>query len=186
MGKTIVLYRSSNYELKKEISIDYNGKEVYKISFVNNSPGAYSTGYGHPAPLNSNGIIYIDKQNFAVLYYEHFVTRKEFTPKRSKYKFQMYHKIVQTYKEVDGKYFMNLFKVINKTNKYSLEENSFLESFYNISSLMSNNIEIKNVKKIERPIMNLKQNVKLDLQTDFWKNNVFYIEDHSYKFEVSE
>ena len=48
---------------------------------------------------------------------------------------------------------------------------------------MSTNIEIQNVKTIERPIADLKQNVKLDLQTDFWEKNIFYIDDNSYKFK---
>ena len=103
LSKTNVLYRSSSYKLKKERSIYYNGRKVYKISFVNTSPGPYSTGYGHPSPLASNGVIYIDKQNFAVLYYEHCVARKKYTSKRYKYKIQRFHKIIQSYKEVNGK-----------------------------------------------------------------------------------
>jgi hypothetical protein len=51
---------------------------------------------------------------------------------------------------------------------------------------MSTDIEIQNVKTIERPIRDIKQKVKLDLQTDFWKNNIFYIEDSSYEFENFE
>jgi erythromycin esterase-like protein len=186
LSKTNVLYRSSSYQLKKESSIDYDGRKVYKISFVNNSPGSYSTGYGYPSPLASSGVIYIDKQNFAVLYYEHCISREKYTPKRSKYKFQRFHKIVQTYKEIDGKYFINLFKVINKTNYYSKSDSSFLSSSYSINSLMSTDIEIEKVKIIERPIRDIKQKVKLDLQTDFWKNNIFYIEDSSYEFENCE
>ena len=183
MSKTNVLYRSSSYELKKERSIDYNGRKVYKISFINNSPGSYSTGYGYPSPLASSGTIYIDKENFAILFYEHCVTREEYTPKRYKYKFQRFHKIVQSYKKINGKYFINLFKVIDKTNYYSKTDNSFINSSYAVNTLMSTDLEIQNVKTIERPIRDLKQNVKLNSQTDFWKKNIFYIDDNSYKFE---
>ncbi|MDC3388795.1 erythromycin esterase family protein [Flavobacteriaceae bacterium] len=186
LSKTNVLYRSPSYELKKESSIDYNGRKVYKISFLNNSPGSYSTGYGYPSPLASSGVIYIDKQNFAVLYYEHCVAREKYTSKHSKYKFQRFHKIVQSYKEINRKYFINLFKVIEKTNYYSKSDNTFLSSSYMINNLMSTDIEFQNVKTIERPIRDIKQKVKLDLQTDFWKNNIFYIEDSSYEFENCE
>jgi len=186
LSKTNVLYRSSSYDLKKENSIDYNGRKVYRISFINNSPGSYSTGYGYPSPLASSGVIYIDKQNFAVLYYEHCIARQEYTPKRSKYKFQRFHKIVQSYKEINGKYFINLFKVIDKTNYYSISDSTFLNSSYTINNLMSTDVEIQNVKTIERPIRDLKQKVKLDLQTNFWKNNIFYIEDNLYKFDICE
>ena len=186
LSKTNVVYRPSSYELKKEGLVEYNGKEVYKISFINNSPGSYSTGYGNPAPLGSNGIIYIDKQSFAILYYEHCVARVGYTPKRYKYKFQRFHKIIQSYKEVNGKYFSNLFKVINKTNYYSKSDNTFLSSSYMVNYLMSTDIGIQKVRPIERPIRNLKQKIKLDLKTDFWKKNSFYIEDNVFMFEECE
>ena len=182
LSKTNVLYRKSSYELKKEGLIEYDGKEVYKISFINNSPGSYSTGYGYPAPISSNGIIYIDKQSFAVLYYEHCVEREKQTSKHYKNKSQPFHKIIQSYKEVNGKYFTNLLKVINKTNFYSKSNDTFLNSVYQVYSLISTNIETQNIKTIKRPISSLKQNIKLDLETDFWKKNSFYIEDNDFKF----
>jgi hypothetical protein len=48
---------------------------------------------------------------------------------------------------------------------------------------MSTDIEIQNVKPMERLIRDLKQNIKLDLKTDFWKKNSFYLEDNDFKFE---
>ncbi len=186
LSKTNVLYRTSSYELKKEESVEYDGKQVYKISFINTSPGSYSTGYGYPSPLASSGIIYVDKQNFAILYYEHCVTREKYIPKRSKQKIQGFHKIVQSYKEVNGKYFINLFKVIYKTNFYAVSDDSYLSSSYFVNNLMSTDIEIQNVKTIERPIFDIKQNVILDEKTDFWNQNVFYIEDNVYEFDDCE
>lgn len=183
LSKTNVLYRSSSYELKKEGLLEYNGKKVYKISFINTSPGSYSTGYGYPSPISSNGVIYIDKDTLAVLYYEHCVARQEYDYKRFNNKRRSFHKIIQTYKEVNGKYFMNLFKVIDKTNYYSKVDNTLLDSSYSIRSLMSTDIEIEKVKSIARPIRNLKQNIFLDKSSDFWKINKFYIEDNSYKFD---
>jgi len=182
LGKTNVLYRSSSYDLKKDGVVEYNGKEVYQISFINNSPGSYSTGFGNPAPIGSKGIMYIDKKSFAVLYYEHCVTREKYTSKRFKNKFQMFHKVIQTYKEIDGKYFSNLFKIINKMDIYSKSDDTFLNSRYLVNYLMSTDIETQNVKPIERPIQNLKKNLKLDVNTNFWKENSFYIEDKDFKF----
>ena len=183
LSKTNVLYRTSSYELQKEPTIDYNGKTVYQISFINNSPGAFSTGYGYPAPVASSGTIYIDTENFAVLYYEHCVEREKNKPKRSKYTYKRFHKIVQSYKKVNGKYFINLFKVIDKYDVYSETEDTFLNTTYIINNLMSTDVEIQNVKAFKRPIKDLKQNIKVDTETDFWKKNSFYIEDNSYTFE---
>jgi len=183
LSKSNVLYHPSSYELKKEGLVEYNGKSVYKISFINTSPGAFSTGYGNPAPISSKGLIYIDKESFAVLHYEHCVTRQEYTRKRFNYKFQRFHKIVQTYKKVNGKYFINLFKVIDKTNYYSKEDNSYISTSYIVNNLMSTDIQIQNVQPIERPIRNLKQKIKLAPNTEFWNMNKFYIEDDSFQFE---
>ena len=54
---------------------------------------------------------------------------------------------------------------------------------YRFNYLMSTDIEIQNVKPMERLIRDLKQNIKLDLKTDFWKKNSFYLEDNDFKFE---
>lgn len=183
LSKANVLYHTGSYDLTKESSIDYDGKTVYQISFTNNSPGSFSTGYGYPAPLASSGVIYIDTESFAVLYYEHCVEREKNKPKRSDYTSKRYHKIVQSYKEVNGKYFINSYKVIDKYDVYTEIDDTFLYSSYVINNLLSTDIEIQNVKTFIRPLRDIKQKITLDTETVFWQQNSFYIEDNSYTFE---
>ena len=42
------------------------------------------------------------------------------------------------------------------------------------------------VKILERPIRNIKQNIKLKSDSDFWDMNTFYIEDNDYKYDGCE
>jgi hypothetical protein len=46
-------YIKTSLTIKKKEVLLYNDRKVYKISFVNNSPGSYSTGYGYPAQKSS-------------------------------------------------------------------------------------------------------------------------------------
>ncbi len=167
LSKANVLYRTSSYELTKEGLIDYDGKKVYKISFINKSPGTYSTGYGYPAPESSSGFIYIDKNSFAVLKYEHCISREMRTPKRSKYKQQNFINIVQTYKEVKGLYFINLMEINSKTDYYNQEDN-YLGRTHSKTSLTSQDIETDTLSLIERPIVNLKRGFKYDENDTYW------------------
>lgn len=181
LSRSNVLYRTSSYDFKDVSIIDYDEKLVYKINFINNSPGVYSTGYGYPAPENSIGSIYIDIENFSVLRYEHCVVRQVHQNKRMRYPTKMYHKIIETYKEVNGKYFLNFYKQINKVNY--LIDNKIAKTSYSNFYLMSENIETENIIEYNRPIMNIKQNLKLKEDENFWKSNNFYIEDKEYKYE---
>lgn len=187
LSKANVLYRTSTYELKKDGIINYDNKNVYKISFINNSPGVYSTGYGYPAPESSRGVIYIDTKTFAILKYEHCIKRVASKHKRSKYKTQQNHRIIQTYKEVEGKYFINLFKVIDKNNYYKPETNEFLGTRYNIFQLASEDIETENVIVLKRPIVDIKQKFKPKKEeSDFWKERPVVRRNNDFKFENCE
>lgn len=181
LSKTNVLYRTSSYDLSNKKMIEYNGKKVYKIDFINNSPGSYSTGFGYPAPENSNGTIYIDSKTFAVIRYEHCIVRKQHQYKNSKYPMQTFHKIIQTYKNVDGKYFLNFYKQIDKNNH--MKDDKVFATFYGNFYLMSEDITTNQIKKYDRPIIKLKQDFSPKTNEEFWKNNNFYIEDQEYKFE---
>lgn len=181
LSKSNVLYRTSSYDLSNKKVIEHNGKKVYKIDFTNNSPGAYSTGFGYPAPESSSGTIYIDAKNFAVIRYEHCIVRKQHQYKNSKYPMQNFHKIIETYKEVDGKYFLNFYKQINKTNH--LKDDKVLATTYGNFYLMSEDINTNQAKKYDRPIIKLKEDFSPKTNNEFWESNNFYIEDREYKFE---
>src|SRR5690606_13122639 len=153
LSKANVLYRTNSYDLENKETIEYDGKLVYKIIFTNNSPGVYSTGYGYPSPIISQGTIYIDTENFAVVRYEHCVVRQKNQNKNQKYLSQTYHKIIETYKEINGKYVLNFFKQIDKTNY--LKEDKIVATTYRNFYLMSEDVEIEHIKKYDRPIINL-------------------------------
>jgi len=181
LSKANVLYRTNSYDLENKETMEYDGKSVYKINFTNNSPGVYSTGYGYPAPESSVGTIYIDTENFAIVRYEHCVVRQPSQYKNAKYPSQTYHKIIETYKEINGKYVLNFFKQIDKTNY--LKDDKITATMYRNFYLMSEDIEMESIKKYDRPIINLKQNFKPNPDIEFWKKNNFYIEDEEYKYE---
>src|SRR5690606_23280178 len=149
LSKANVLYRTNSYDLENKETMEYDGKSVYKINFTNNSPGVYSTGYGYPAPESSVGTIYIDTENFAIVRYEHCVVRQPSQYKNAKYPSQTYHKIIETYKEINGKYVLNFFKQIDKTNY--LKDDKITATMYRNFYLMSEDIEMESIKKYDRP-----------------------------------
>jgi len=179
LSKTNVLYRSKSYDVVKDGIVEYNGRQVYKISFTNNSPGAFSTGYGYPAPEGSNGIIYIDKENYAVLKYEHCIQRERYQSKKSKYFIQDTHSIVQSYKRVKGSYFINLLELTTKTDVYASSK-EYLRTVFDVQQLVSDNIEINTVQELKRPLRDLKKGFKLKNDSKFWDQTdpVFDISKH--------
>lgn len=184
LSKENVLFRKASYDLKKEGIIIYNDKQVYKISFINTSPGSYSTGFGYPSPQFSSGFLYIDTESFAVLRYEHCVERKvHYYGKIEKYPYQQFHKIIESYKLVNGKYFLNFSSRIDKHSKLTDSDIMFGKVRYTIYNVMSLDIETNNVQIINRPIDKLTQDVTIYNNKEFWKNNVFNLEDDNYKFE---
>ena len=83
-------------------------------------------------------------------------------------------------KEVNGKYVLNFYKQIDKTNYF--KENNIFATRYRNFFLMSENIEAKQIQKYNRPIINLKQNFKPKTDKSFWEKNNFYVEDTEYKY----
>ncbi|WP_413998123.1 erythromycin esterase family protein [Flavobacterium sp. W1B] len=187
MSKSNVLYRSASYNLKKERIISYNDRKVYKISFINNSPGTYSTGYGYPAPKKSSGIVYIDTKTYAVLKYEHCVVREPFELKnKSDRMAQMMHKIIFTYKIFEGKYFINYCNVIDKTTIFSKNDNLVLSEKFLVNNVMSLEINSSNLDKIERPLAKINQMTSLKEDTEFWNKNNFILQDDKVIFDLCD
>ena len=187
LSKSNVLYKTSSYNLKKEEVLLYNDRKVYKISFVNNSPGSYSTGYGYPAPKKSSGILYIDTETFAVLQYEHCVVREPSEIKNQKDKMaQMLHKIIFTYKIHEGKYFINYCNVINKSIITSIADNVILSENFLVNNVMSIDVKYSNVEKIERHLQKINQNITLKEDSKFWNNNNFILQDDKVIFDLCD
>lgn len=187
LSKSNVLYKTSSYNLKKEEVLLYNERKVYQISFVNNSPGSYSTGYGYPAPKKSSGILYIDTETFAVLKYEHCVVREPSEIKNQKdIMVQMLHKIIFTYKIDEGKYFINYCNVINKSIITSKADNVILSENFIVNNVMSIDVKYSNLEKIERPLQKINQNITLKEDPEFWNNNNFILQDDKVIFDLCD
>lgn len=185
LSNSNVLYKTSSYNLKKEGILLYNDRKVYKISFVNNSPGSYSTGYGYPAPKKSSGIVYIDTKTFAVLRYEHCVVREPFEIKNQKDKMaQMMHKIIFTYKLFKGNYFINYCNVIDKSIITAKVDNKILGENFLVNNVMSLDINYLNLEKIERPLQKINQNSTLQEDHEFWNSNNFILQDDKVIFDL--
>ena len=113
--------------------------------------------------------------------YEHCIARKMHQYKNSKYPSQTFHQIIQTYKEVDGKYFLNFYKQIDKENY--IKDSQVIATFYGNFYLMSEDITTNQVTKYDRPIIKLKEHFSPKINNVFWDNANFYIEDENYRFE---
>ena len=168
LSKTNVLYKTSSYNLKKEGILKYDGQDVYKISFINNSPGGSSTGYGDPAVEKSSGYIYIDKETFAVLKYEHCITRLKHHYEKYKYKVQTTHKINESYKKVGGFYYINFLKETDKSDSF-LEDDTFNGTKYYTTSITSQDIQTENVAVINIPLQDIVRGYKYNTEDEYWK-----------------
>ena len=169
LSKTNVLYRTSSYDLTSKDILNYDGRKVYQIEFKNNSPGSYSTGYGYPAPENSQGSIFIDMENYAVLKYEHCIQRAPYKPKKSENTVKNWHNIVQSYKNVNGTYFINLLEVSNMVEVYTPDD-VHINTYVKVEQLVSNTIETQNVKVLKRPLTHLKKGYKKNTEDTYWND----------------
>lgn len=178
-----VLYKTKSFELKKEKSIDYNGKRVYVISFTNKAPDVFTTGFGNPTPKSATGYIYIDATSFAVLKFEHYVVLHPDRPNDDEnVKIESIHKITETFKLVDGKYFINYCNVKVESKYFAIRDKKFLSQSNANYDLMSVDVNSKNVEVINRPIDRLKLGVELKYDPEYWRNNNFILEDGIFDF----
>ncbi|ENI5460067.1 erythromycin esterase family protein [Flavobacterium psychrophilum] len=186
LSKSNILYKTDSFSLKKEGKMEYQNRTVYKISFINNSPGSYSTGYGYPAPKFSSGFLYIDSDNFAILRYEHCVEREPFTYKNStKTILTRTHKIIETYKNVNGYYFIDQLTVFTK-NRYSSNVDNYVEGkeFYDINIIKSTEVDAANLEVISVPIDKIDDTKSYTENTEFWKNNTIILDNCKYEFDA--
>ncbi|OOV28415.1 hypothetical protein BXU11_00145 [Flavobacterium sp. LM5] len=173
-----VLYKTKSFDLKKEKSVEYNGRTVYVISFTNIAPDVFTTGFGNPTPKSASGYIYIDATSFAVLKFEHYVVLHPDRPNDDEnVKIESTHKITETFKLVEGKYFINYCNVKVESKYFAIRDKKFLSQSYANYDLMSIDINTNNVEIINRPIDRLKLGVELKEDPEYWRNNNFILED---------
>jgi hypothetical protein len=173
-----VLYKTHSFDLKKEKIVEYSGKSVYVISFTNNAPDVFSTGFGNPPPKSAIGYIYIDATSFAVLKFEHYVVLHLDRPNDDENVIiESTNKITETFKLVDGKYFINYCNVKVESKYLTKKDKKLLSQSNTNYDLMSVDINSNNVEIITRPIDRLKLGIELKDDPEYWRNNNFILED---------
>ncbi|MVO08842.1 hypothetical protein GOQ30_06650 [Flavobacterium sp. TP390] len=169
--KANALYRSSSYNYTKEGFETIKGKKAYKISFVNTSPGSYSTGYGYPAPKSSKGYIYIDCETFAVLQFEHCVEREPFDLiDKSGNNFAFIYKVIVTYQYINGSCFLDQLTEVVKNTVTNKKDPNYVNVYFYVYSLKSAHIDVENLEIIKEPIkLNFGINTPFKEDAAFWK-----------------
>ncbi|UUW10385.1 carboxypeptidase-like regulatory domain-containing protein [Flavobacterium plurextorum] len=173
-----LLYETKNFELKKEGITTYGGKKVYVISFTNLNPTVFSTGFGNPAPQSAIGFIYIETDSFAIVKFEQYVVlKKDRSNDNDDITIESSLKITQTYKNVNGRYFINYCNEKVESNYFSQSSKKQISTVYSNYDLMSEDIITENVSAIKRPIDRLKLDAKFVEDLEYWNNNNFIIEN---------
>ncbi len=177
LSKNNVLHRSVFYTLTLKGVTAYDNKRVYEIDFDCKRPGAYTTGYGYSAPESAVGKIFIDASTFAVLRYEMLVKRKPHTSKRNPHlTYGPYgHKLIQTYEEFEGKYFLKYSKQIMYGNTTNSKNNTVTHGV-SIHELVATEVKTNPTHVPELPIIRIKT-VPVPYNPDFWKSHNTVIED---------
>lgn len=166
--KANVLNRTNAYDLKIEGIKQFEDQFVYEISFECNNPSAVTVGFGFPAPEAATGTIYINTSDYAVVKYEVCVPRKESTSKKHKSTIYPWgHRLIQTYKNYRGKYFLNTSISYNYYH-YSYSDGHPDSDYSYISILNSTQIETENVKVIKRPVQSIAVDKKIAEDQTFW------------------
>lgn len=183
LSESNVIHKTTSFNLKNEGVASYDNRNVYMVSFVNNAPDVFTTGFSNPAPKYATGMLYIDTKSFAIVKFEHYLEKyPDYPDDNSGLKKQAVLKITETYKLVGDKYFLNY---SNETveNKYlSRKDNKLVKTQMTSYDMMSLDINTTNVEKMNRQIDRLKLGVVLKEDPEFWKNNNFILEDDKQEF----
>lgn len=177
LDKDNVLHRSGYYDLTLAGITAFENKHVYEIEFVCRRPGAFTTGFGYPAPRQASGKIYIEVGSYAVLKIETTIVRKPYRSKRRPELTQdpYGHHLVQTYKEFDGKYFLNYSRQAHFGRWTNAKENWAYRTV-SIRELLSTEIIINPVQVPALSLTNIKSRpVKED--SEFWKSHNIVVQD---------
>lgn len=178
-----LLYETKDFEFKKEGTTTYGGKNVYVISFTNLNPTIFSTGFGNPAPKSAIGFIYIETDSFAIVKFEQYVVlKRDRSNDNDDIVVESSLKITQTYKNVNGRYFINYCNEKVESSYFSLGNKRQISIVNSNYDLMSEDIITENVTVVKRPIDRLKLDIKVAEDLEYWKNNNFIIENKKMEF----
>lgn len=178
LDKDNVLHRPGYYDLSVIGKTVLENRLVYEISFDCKRPGAFTTGFGYPGPLSAKGRIFVDVANFAVLKFEILIYRKPYSSRKYPHlRYDPYgHQLIQTYKQHDGKYFLNyskqvsFYKILNsKTTKHF--------NYAHIKEMLSTEITLgeKDISK-KLSLSSIKNKTPTE-DPAFWQNHNIVVED---------
>jgi hypothetical protein len=178
LDKDNVLHRPGYYDLSVIGKTVLENRLVYEISFDCKRPGAFTTGFGYPGPLSAKGRIFVDVANFAVLKFEILIYRKPYSSRKYPHlRYDPYgHQLIQTYKQHDGKYFLNyskqvsFYKILNsKTTKHF--------NYAHIKEILSTEITLgeKDISK-KLSLSSIKNKIPTE-EPAFWQNHNIVVED---------
>jgi len=178
LDKDNVLHRPGYYDLSVIGKTVLENRLVYEISFDCKRPGAFTTGFGYPGPLSAKGRIFVDVANFAVLKFEILIYRKPYSSRKYPHlRYDPYgHQLIQTYKQYDGKYFLNyskqvsFYKILNsKTTKHF--------NYAHIKEMLSTEITLgeKDISK-KLSLSSIKNKIPTE-EPEFWQNHNIVVED---------
>lgn len=177
LDKDNVLHRPAYYDLTLNGITMYEGQKVYDISFDCKKPGAYTTGFGYPAPISASGKIFIDVDTYSVLKIETLIQRQSYKSKRRpNLLIDPYgHQLIQSYKIYEGKYFLNYSKQIY-FSKWINTKTNYSARNLEIRELLSTDIIPKPTEYITVPLTNIKS-VQVNEDPYFWVSHNIKVED---------
>lgn len=177
LDKDNVLHRSGFYDLSLLGISAYENKRVYEIAFSCKRPGAFTTGFGYPSPISATGKIYIEVGSFAVLKVETLIYRRPYQGKKNPHLRQdpYGHQLVQTYKEVDGKYMLNYSRHVHFGKWHNSKENWSYRSL-SVRELLSTEVNLQPVSSSMGSLTSIKSR-PVEEDVDFWNHHNTVIHD---------
>lgn len=178
MDKDNALHRSSYYDLTLLGVTAYEDKRVYEIAFECKRPGAFTTGFGYPAPLQATGKIYIEVGTYAVLRMETLILRKPYHLKKRPHVVQdpYGHQLIQTYRQVNGKYFLNYSRQVH-FGRWRDVHAGWQYRDISVRELLSTEISLKPEKQMTRSLSNIKS-VPVKEDAAFWSSHNVVVQDN--------
>lgn len=140
---------------------------------------SFTTGYGYPAPKAATGTIFIDKENFAVLRMEMMVRRKPQVWKAHPdlVTDPWMHYQLETYKEFNGKYFLNSSQQIHYSKSNDRKKGTAIRSMQTME-LLSTTISTAPAEPLEFSLLKIKSGMPKE-ERNFWNEHNFSVVENS-------
>jgi len=175
LDKDNVVFRTGAYDLSIAGILEYAGRKVYDIYFQCKRPGAFTTGFGYPAPQAATGHVYITTDDYAVVKFDLCVVRQPHVYKKHEHLSNdpWHHHLSQTYKRHYNKYFLNT-SFVQHRNRTVNDQTKQADIFEELRYLTTTEIIKDKVIPIEKPLIKIKQG-KVKQEDGFWQNHNYVL-----------